>query len=659
MSPSPNLYDSRGNHVSLGKKVGSGGEGDVFEIAPHRKDVLAKIYHKPLAGERQEKLSLMVSGCNDELKEFAAWPLDLLHESKGGPVCGFVMPRITDCEPIHRVYGPSHRKESFPNADWKFLVRTAKNLAAAFYIIHKYGYVVGDVNEGNILVTKKACVRLIDCDSFQVKAHDKTYFCEVGVAQFTPPELQKSKDFKMLRTQNHDNFGLAILIFLLLFMGRHPFSGVYKGKDDMPIERAIAEHRFAFGRNASQKAIAPPPNAVGLSVVPSDVSGLFEQSFADPKIQDHERPTANDWWNVLDSLEKRLKKCSNESMHTYYTGLTACPWCNLENSSGVLLFLSSDAISRIDLTAEWQKVLAIKPPGPVPEISPQKFHCMPSPLSPEISRAVRMGKIRQTAQVVLLITSAFAILVPAGLGNIGPIDSIGIILAGLAGLLQILPGKDKVEKKRRKKVFEDARYSWHLWEKKWKTEAGDTEFLARLKALTAAKEKYETIAREYKNAVAALQHTSRDRQLKKFLKNCLIDSSSLPWLSENQKAALRSRGIESAADVVYQKITNLPGFDAALTNNLIKWSKQQEDKFVFDENSRVSVSDIQGLIHTFQPKIRPVEHEILSGVEKLYSTQQKILVNRTKFQPVIEKSAKDLAQAYANFSVFTLTGKLF
>ena len=40
---------------------------------------------------------------------------------------------------------------------------------------------------------------------------------------------------------------------------------------------------------------------------------------------------------------------------------------------------------------------------------------------------------------------------------------------------------------------------------------GDTEFLARLKALTAAKEKYETIAREYKNAVAALQHTSRDR----------------------------------------------------------------------------------------------------------------------------------------------------
>ncbi len=397
MSPSPyyNLFDSRDAHVSLGKKVGSGGEGDVYEIAPHRRDVLAKIYHKPLTGERQEKLSLMVSGCNEELKEFAAWPLDLLRDGKNGPVCGFIMPRITDCEPIHRVYGPSHRKESFPNADWKFLVRTAKNLAAAFYIIHKYGYVVGDVNEGNILVTKKACVRLIDCDSFQVQTNDRTYFCEVGVAQFTPPELQKSKDFKILRTQNHDNFGLAILIFLLLFMGRHPFSGVYKGNDDMPIERAIAEHRFAFGRNAALRAMAPPPNSVGLSVVPSEISSLFEQAFTESGTQSWGRPSANDWWNVLDALEKRLKKCTTESMHTYYTGLSSCPWCSLENSSGVLLFLSSDAISRIDVASEWQKVLAIKPPGPIPEINPRKYHCLPAPLSREIARAVRMGKVRR------------------------------------------------------------------------------------------------------------------------------------------------------------------------------------------------------------------------------------------------------------------------
>ena len=147
-----------------------------------------------------------------------------------------------------------------------------------------------------------------------------------------------------------------------------------------------------------------------------------------------------------------------------------------------------------------------------------------------------MGKIRQTAQAILLVTSAVVILVTAGAGNFGPIDIIGLVPAGVAGLLHVIPGKDKTEKKLRKKVFEDARYSWHLWEKKWKTEAGDTEFLARLKALTDSKERYETIEREYKNALAALQHTSREHQLKKFLETCLIETCTSPRLSETQKA---------------------------------------------------------------------------------------------------------------------------
>jgi DNA-binding helix-hairpin-helix protein with protein kinase domain len=641
--------------------VGSGGEGDVYEIAPHRRDVLAKIYHKPLNGERQEKLRLMVNGRNDDLKEFAAWPLGLLHAGKNGPVCGFVMPRISDCEPIHKVYGPSHRKESFPNADWKFLVRTAKNLAAAFYIIHKYGYVIGDVNEGNILVTKKACVRLIDCDSFQVQTRDMIYHCEVGVAQFTPPELQKSKDFKMLRTQNHDNFGLAILIFLLLFMGRHPFSGVYKGKDDMPIERAIAEYRFAFGRSAALKAMTPPPNSVGLSVIPSEVASLFEQAFTESGLQSGGRPSANDWWNVLDALEKRLKKCPTESMHTYYTGLATCPWCSLENSSGILLFLSSDTISRIDVIAEWQKVLAIKPPGPIPEIKPRNYRCLPAPLSPEIARALIFRKIRQAVAALLLIISAVLVMWvwSAGFGIYSTSDLACLVPAAIAGLILMYPGRDTAEKKYRKKKFGDARYSWRLWEKKWKAEAGNAEFAAQLGALTVLKGKYEAIEQEYKNALVTLQHTSRERQQKKFLENCFIDACTSPGLSENRKAALRSFGIETAADIVPYKIMSIPGFDSALTNELMNWRKQQESRFVFEEEKRVSASDIQGLIHTFQPKIRPVEREILIGIEKLHSIQQQIFKNRAKFQPVVEKSARDLAQAHANLSVFALTGKFF
>ena len=177
--------------------------------------------------------------------------------------------------------------------------------------------------------------------------------------------------------------------------------------------------------------------------------------------------------------------------------------------------------------------------------------------------------------------------------------------------------------------------------------------------LTALKVRYETIEQEYKNALIALQHTSRERQQKKFLENCFIDTCISPRLGENRKAALRSFGIETAADIAPHKIMSIPGFDTTLINELMNWRKQQERKFVYDDENRVSASDIQSLIHTFQPKIRRVEREILAGIEKLHAIQQRIFKSRAKFQPVVEKSARDLAQAHANLSVFALTGKFF
>ena len=43
-------------------------------------------------------------------------------------------------------------------------------------------------------------------------------------------------------------------------MGRHPFSGQYLGSGiDMPIEKAIEQYRFAYGKNAKQNGNATTP----------------------------------------------------------------------------------------------------------------------------------------------------------------------------------------------------------------------------------------------------------------------------------------------------------------------------------------------------------------------------------------------------------------
>ncbi len=41
-------------------------------------------------------------------------------------------------------------------------------------------------------------------------------------------------------------FGLAVLLFQLLFLGRHPFSGVFGGRGEMTVVRAVSECRFAY-----------------------------------------------------------------------------------------------------------------------------------------------------------------------------------------------------------------------------------------------------------------------------------------------------------------------------------------------------------------------------------------------------------------------------
>ena len=81
------------------------------------------------------------------------------------------------------------------------------------------------------------------------------------------------------RTANHDAFGLAVLIFHLLFMGRHPFAGRYLGQGEMPIERAIAETRFAYSHDNSRTQMAPPPYTPPIEMVGPAMTGLFERAF--------------------------------------------------------------------------------------------------------------------------------------------------------------------------------------------------------------------------------------------------------------------------------------------------------------------------------------------------------------------------------------------
>ncbi|HEV2992725.1 MAG TPA: hypothetical protein VG759_30110, partial [Candidatus Angelobacter sp.] len=364
------VYTSAGSPIRLGREIGRGGEGVVYEVEG-RAEQVAKLYLQPVDSQKIAKLQTMVSKRTDALARLSAWPSDILLKAPKGRVTGLLMKKITGFRAIHELYTPKSRLQEFPRANWPFLVHVAANVARAFALVHSYGVVIGDVNHGNILVNGAGITALIDCDSYQVINNGQKFICEVGVSAYTPPELQGKSLSSIVRTENHDNFGLALLVFHLLFMGRHPFAGRFLGVGEMPVERAIREYRFAFSTNSKAVQMASPPNSIQLADLPSTFARYFEQAFS-PAAATAARPDAQQWLNALESLAKELAQCSRTSSHHYYKQLASCPWCRIEKDSALTLFLQLDwpsVDSNFNLTAVCSQITSIPNPGTAPPLA--------------------------------------------------------------------------------------------------------------------------------------------------------------------------------------------------------------------------------------------------------------------------------------------------
>ena len=339
-----------------------GGEGAIYEVTTSA-DLVAKIYHSILPDERANKIRVMIPLRNDRISKLVAWPLDLLATAGSRAPIGLLIPKIPGGKDIHRLYSPKSRIADFPHADWRFLIRASANTARAFAVVHedRAGCIIGDVNHGSVLVSQDATVRLIDCDSFQLIAAGRRFLCEVGVETFTPPELQERSFRGVVRNQNHDNFGLAVLIFLMLFMGRHPFAGKFLGgPDQIQIPRAIKECRFAYGARRATVQMERPPGTPPLSIVGDEVGFMFERAFA-KEMTGGGRPTPRDWFESLERLEKSLKRCSANPSH-WHRNDTPCPWCPIEGATGVILFPSITGFTKstINLDALWHQIEALR-----------------------------------------------------------------------------------------------------------------------------------------------------------------------------------------------------------------------------------------------------------------------------------------------------------
>src|SRR5207253_2579262 len=106
MTSPPALVDTNGRPIPLDRQLGSpGGEGTVFALS-NAPTLAAKVYHCPPTTQTVEKLVTMVRLANPQLLALAAWPMGLLYHARTRELTGFVMPRLTDCQPVQHLYNP-------------------------------------------------------------------------------------------------------------------------------------------------------------------------------------------------------------------------------------------------------------------------------------------------------------------------------------------------------------------------------------------------------------------------------------------------------------------------------------------------------------------------------------------------------------------------
>ncbi len=334
--------------IKLKEELARGGEGTIYSIVG-TKLYVAKIFHEP-DHDKTQKLNAMLADMPNDLTRrpplrhiSIAWPTERIVNARGTCI-GFTMPYIDHKEtfPLLRLYNPRDRKSLQINFTWEYLLRMALNLASIIKELHRKGYVIGDLNESNILVTKQALVTLVDCDSIQVPKDKNTwrhllgqpidYFrCFVAKPEYVPPELQGCDFSQVNRTPNHDNFGLAVLIFLMLMEGWHPFASIWKGEGMAPLlEENIQAGIFPYiPSNEEFRPMYAPP----LEILPPHIQRLMLNCFVDrhrPSVHFRwffHRPRAATWFKALAKASNHLSICDKNSSHVYSDHLERCPWC--------------------------------------------------------------------------------------------------------------------------------------------------------------------------------------------------------------------------------------------------------------------------------------------------------------------------------------------
>lgn len=533
-----------------------------------------------------------------------------------------VMPKMSGRE-IHDAYVVKSRLTEFPKAKYRFLITVAYNLCVALNEIHTVGAVVGDFNQRNILVSPDGTVKFLDCDSFQIRTPSGEVFgCPVGVPDYLAPELHVADLESVIRTPNQDNFTLAVFIFQLLFLGRHPFQGI-GGPDELG--ECIKRHLYAYGRAGKSAGIRQPDYVLQVDAVTPVLVDLFECAF-DASAVHGSRPNAIAWASALKTMLDQVVQCSVNPSHEFHPGRAkGCPFCAIYSKFQTSYFLVDNQhpfrIEASTFSELVTKLAAWQPPElGIPNESHFKFPSLKPRTFPAELEESKGGLFSALGNWWNSSERAAARLQVRKNLESELRNASNRLQAELSGLAAITTSYQK--------QIADAKV-----------------------ALRSNWTRYQDLPNERKRRIDALFKQFEQLQRDQFLDTQYIARANIPGFGRTRMTRLSTYGIETALDI--KSNMRVPGIGEGLTSQLIAWKNQVAQRFVFNPKQQMDPKEIQKIdvsLMSLKFELEKYFKQFEAHLKDVHRANNSLVQSH---EPVLVPLAKVKAQAKLNWDTFS------
>lgn len=315
------ILDCDGIIVNKGPRLGNGKQGWA-ELATLASDPDIKLVakHIPLTEDARKRTQALVHLALPSLSPFLAAPIAMNVDQMG---------EIMHLAPFAEGHDFLDDNRTFPEN-----MEIAYHFSCLNTILEDAGLAHGDLGEGNIIITKKGAVYLIDFDNFASTDPNVPSPTMAGHLGMMPPELFNGSG--QTPNMQTDRFGYGVFCNLIM-LRRHPAQDASVPAE---VKRVLSTGIWPERSRPFQTGDVP------IEALGGDLPRLFDDAFSlDPDI----RPSADMWRRAISNALRNMviHDCGQAFVQT--NGQNICPWCQTQFEAPKLEPLTQNTITKIKI----------------------------------------------------------------------------------------------------------------------------------------------------------------------------------------------------------------------------------------------------------------------------------------------------------------------